>query len=191
MPRCARLGTCASPHVCACLCGGLGSTEPPGKFAFMTGAAESHGGATRKGATWVRPTHTNCCSPTDSASVPTQVLWACRQYSTWLRVVEDSRDSECLRTTFKLLRSVRSATMPCALFVGTALGQEGLRWQQAGHRASEAPVPFPAYQLGCCGCCNAQRCWVAATFSDAGLLQRSAMRNMGSQGVCSLARPRQ
>ncbi|KXZ49462.1 hypothetical protein GPECTOR_21g688 [Gonium pectorale] len=34
-----------------------------------------------------------------------QVLWMRRTYSTWLQVVEDMRDPDCLRTEFHLLRS--------------------------------------------------------------------------------------
>ncbi|GLC41311.1 hypothetical protein PLESTB_001076700 [Pleodorina starrii] len=34
-----------------------------------------------------------------------QVLWIHRTYSTWLHVVEDSRDPECLRITFDLVKS--------------------------------------------------------------------------------------
>mmetsp|Transcript_7504 Transcript_7504/g.19972 ORF Transcript_7504/g.19972 Transcript_7504/m.19972 type:complete len:318 (+) Transcript_7504:109-1062(+) len=34
-----------------------------------------------------------------------RVLWICRQYSTWLKVTEDARDSSCLRTNFDLMRS--------------------------------------------------------------------------------------
>ncbi|GFR49873.1 hypothetical protein Agub_g11975 [Astrephomene gubernaculifera] len=34
-----------------------------------------------------------------------QVLWLRRTYSTWLRVVEDTRDPDCLHITFELLRS--------------------------------------------------------------------------------------
>ncbi|EFJ42728.1 hypothetical protein VOLCADRAFT_97186 [Volvox carteri f. nagariensis] len=34
-----------------------------------------------------------------------KVLWMHRTYSTWLRVVEDSRDPECLRIAFDLLKS--------------------------------------------------------------------------------------
>ncbi|KAG2439892.1 hypothetical protein HYH02_010522 [Chlamydomonas schloesseri] len=34
-----------------------------------------------------------------------QILWIHRTYSTWLHVIEDSRDPDCLRTKFELLRS--------------------------------------------------------------------------------------
>ncbi|PNW73637.1 hypothetical protein CHLRE_13g566750v5 [Chlamydomonas reinhardtii] len=34
-----------------------------------------------------------------------QIMWIHRTYSTWLHVIEDARDPDCLRTKFELLRS--------------------------------------------------------------------------------------
>ncbi len=52
-----------------------------------------------------------------------QVLWIHRTYSTWLHVVEDARDPECLRIKFELLRSVSLAPVAKACDDATNLGK--------------------------------------------------------------------
>lgn len=40
-----------------------------------------------------------------------RVMWVVRQFKTYLHVTEDSRDPECLKTDFTLLRSVSAGTL--------------------------------------------------------------------------------